>query len=50
MPRGYTYIGKLAFTCFGPMSKFFAGTLSMGGQSNRSVEEKKRDQGRQCIK
>ncbi len=40
-PEGYTYIGKLAFICFGPTSKFFAGTLAMGGQSNRSVKEKK---------
>ncbi len=39
-PTGYTYIGKLAFICFGPTSKFFAGTLAMGGQSKRSVEEK----------
>ncbi len=40
-PRGYTYIGKLAFICFGPASKFFASTLAMGGQSKRSAEEKK---------
>jgi hypothetical protein len=40
-PRGYTYIGKLAFICFGPTSKFFAGTLAIGGQSKCSVEEKK---------
>jgi hypothetical protein len=40
-PRGYTYIGKLAFICFGPASKFFASTLAMGGQSERSAEEKK---------
>jgi hypothetical protein len=39
-PRGYTYIGKLAFICFGPASKFFASTLTMGGQSKRSAEEK----------
>jgi hypothetical protein len=41
VPRGYTYIGKLAFICFGPASKFFASTLAMGGQSKRSAEEKK---------
>jgi hypothetical protein len=40
-PEGFTYIGKLAFICFGPTSKYFVGTLAMGGQSNRSVEEKK---------
>jgi hypothetical protein len=40
-PRGYTYIGKLALICFGPVSKFFASTLAMGGQSERSTEEKK---------
>ncbi len=31
VPSGYTYIGKLAFICFGPTSKFFASTLAMGG-------------------
>jgi hypothetical protein len=41
VPSGYTYIGKLAFICFGPTSKFFASTLVMGGQSKRSNEEKK---------
>ncbi len=40
-PSGYTYIGKLAFLCFGPMTEFFASTLAMGGQSKCSVEEKK---------
>jgi hypothetical protein len=40
-PRGYTYIGKLAFICFGPASKFFASTPAMGGQSKRSAEEEK---------
>jgi hypothetical protein len=40
-PEGFTYIGKLSFICFGPTSKFFASTLAMGGQSNRTVEEKK---------
>jgi hypothetical protein len=40
-PREYIYIGKLAFICFGPASKFFASTLAMGGQSKRSAEEKK---------
>jgi hypothetical protein len=40
-PDGFTYIGKLSFICFGPTSKFFASTLAMGGQSDRTVEEKK---------
>jgi hypothetical protein len=40
-PSKYTYIGKLAFICFGSTSSFFASTLAMGGQSERSVEEKK---------
>jgi hypothetical protein len=39
--QGYTFIGKLAFICFGPVSKYFASTLAMGGQSKRSAEEKK---------
>ncbi len=30
-PSGYTYICKLAFICFGPTSKFFLSTLTMGG-------------------
>ena len=37
-PEGFTYIGKLSFICFGPTSKFFASTLAMGGQSNRTAE------------
>ena len=40
-PEGYTYIGKISFICFGPTSKFFASTLAMGGQSDRTVEGKK---------
>jgi hypothetical protein len=40
-PEGFTYIGKLPFICFGPTSKFFASTLAMGGQSNRTVEGEK---------
>ena len=39
-PEGYVYTGKLVFICFGPTSKYFAGTL-MGGQADRTVEEKK---------
>ena len=40
-PDGYCYVGKLVFICFGPTSKYFAGTLAMGGQSDRTAEEKK---------
>ncbi len=32
--EGYVYIGKLAFICFGPTLKYFAGMLAMGGQSD----------------
>jgi hypothetical protein len=41
-PEGYCYVGKLVFICFGPTSKYFAGTLAMGGQSDRTAEEKKK--------
>jgi len=37
----HPYTGELVFICFGPTSKYFAGTLAMGGQANRMVEEKK---------
>jgi hypothetical protein len=40
-PEGFTYLGKLSFLCFGPTSKYFAATLAMGEQSNRTVEERK---------
>ena len=40
-PEGYSYVGKLSFICFGPASKYFASTLGMGGQSDRTLEEKK---------
>ncbi len=40
-PEGYSYIGKLTFICFGPTPKYFASTMSMGGQSDRTLEEKK---------
>ncbi len=33
-PEGYCYVGKLVFICFGRTSKYFAGTLAMGGQSD----------------
>ena len=41
-PEGYCYVGKLVFICFGPTSKYFAGILAMGGQSDRTAEEKKK--------
>ena len=40
-PKGYVYTGTLVFICFGPTLKHFAGTLAMGGQADRMVEEKK---------
>ncbi len=40
-PQGYVYMGKLAFICFSPTLKYFAGTLVMGRQSNQTVQEKK---------
>ena len=40
-PEGHCYVGKLVFICFGPTSKYFAGTLAMGGQSDQTAEEKK---------
>ncbi len=40
-PEGFTYLGKLSFICFGPTSKFFAATLAMERQSNRTVAERK---------
>jgi hypothetical protein len=40
-PEGYCYMGKLVFICFGPTSKYFAGTLAMGGQSDQTAEVKK---------
>jgi hypothetical protein len=36
------YVGKLVFICFGPTSKYYAGTLAMGGQADRTAEEKKK--------
>jgi hypothetical protein len=38
-PEGYVYTGRLVFICFGPTSKYFAGTLAMGGQENGRREE-----------
>jgi hypothetical protein len=41
-PVGYSYTGKLAFICFGPVSKFYSTILSTGGSMNLSIEEKKK--------
>ncbi len=39
-PYSYSFIGKLAFICFGPTSKFYSPILSTGGSMNQSKEEK----------
>jgi hypothetical protein len=39
---GYSYTGKLAFICFGPVSKFYSPILSTGGSMNLSIEERKK--------
>ncbi len=39
---GYSYTGKLAFLCFGPMSKFYSPILSTGGSMNLSIVERKK--------
>jgi hypothetical protein len=39
---GYSYTGKLAFICFGPLSKFYSPILSTGGSMNLSIEERKK--------
>ena len=41
-PVGYCYTGKLAFLCFGPVSKFYSPILSTGGLTNLSTEERKK--------
>ena len=41
-PVGYSYTGKLAFLCFGPVSKFYSPILSTGGSMNLSIEERKK--------
>ena len=41
-PDCYWYTGKLAFLCFGPVSKFYSPILSMGGSRNLSTEERKK--------
>ncbi len=40
-PKEFVYIGKLAFFYFGPLSKYFTGTLAMGSLSEHSVEGEK---------
>jgi hypothetical protein len=49
-PEGYCYMGKLVFICFSPTSKYFAGTLAMGGQSDRTAEEKKQGSRKEQLK
>ncbi len=39
-PVGYSYTGKLAFLCFGPVSKFYPPILSTGGSMNLSIVER----------
>ena len=39
---GYFYTGKLAFLCFGPVSKFYSPILSTGGSMNLSMEGRER--------
>jgi len=39
---GYSYARKLAFICFGPLSKFYSPILSTGGSMNLSIEERKK--------
>ena len=39
---GYYYTGKLAFICFGPVSKFYSPILSTGGSMNLSIVERKK--------
>ena len=41
-PVGYSYTGKLAFLCFGPVSKFYSPILLTGGSMNLSVDERKK--------
>ena len=41
-PVGYSYTGKLAFICFGPVLKFYSPILSTGGSMNLSVDERKK--------
>ena len=40
-PVGYNYTRKLAFLCFGPVSKFYSPILLTGGSMNLSMEERK---------
>ena len=44
VPVGYSYTGKLAFLCFGPVSKskFYSPILSTGGLMNLSIVERQK--------
>jgi hypothetical protein len=39
-PYDYSFTGKLAYICFGPISKFYSPNLSTGGSMNQGKEEK----------
>jgi len=39
---GYCYTGKLAFLCFGPVSRFYSPILSTGGLRNLILDERKK--------
>ena len=41
-PVGYNYTRKLAFLCFGPVSKFYSPSLSTGDSMNLSIVERNR--------
>ncbi len=49
-PQGYVYMGKLAFTCFGPTSKYFTGMLAMGGRRIEWYRRRRMDQGRRNVR
>ena len=40
MLESFSYTSKLAFLCFGPVSKFYSPILSTGGSMNLSLEER----------
>ena len=42
VPKGYTYIGKLAFICFSPASTFFASILVRGVSPNIVLRRRRR--------
>ncbi len=40
-PGRYCNYGKLTFVCFGPTSKYFSATLSMGWDTGQAIEKKR---------